>query len=339
MKLKHHILLHSVFWLLFLGLPVTSSIISEKDQPGLIQYLIAFGVLNILNFYSCFFLTNKKVMQNSKSLSYIWWVVPIIFVFATLRYYTGTVIDHYYENLEQIKVAWYIDFLQYTITSLVYTVISVLITFFVGWIQSQKQKDELEKQSQQAEIALLRSQINPHFLFNTLNNLYSLVYRKSDEAPGALMRLSDILRYMLYESNTEKVNLEKEITYIKSYIELQQLRINTPNFISFNLEGCPQNKLIPPMLLITFIENAFKHGSKGVEAPGIIINIDCSKGQLLFEVTNYLQESEAVSKDPQKGIGMQNVKRRLELTYPGKYELTTGIVNNTFNVKLILKEL
>jgi two-component system LytT family sensor kinase len=215
----------------------------------------------------------------------------------------------------------------------------LLITFFVGWIKAQKQKDELEKQSQQAEIALLRSQINPHFLFNTLNNLYSLVYRKSDEAPGALMKLSDILRYMLYESNTEKVLLEKEITYIKSYIELQQLRITTPNFIQFTLKGAPEGKLIPPMLLITFIENAFKHGNKNVDAPGIIINIDCEGGSFLFDIKSYLNESEVQTKDPQQGIGMQNVKRRLELTYRGKHELFAGIEGNTYHVKLNLKEL
>ncbi len=339
MKLKHHILLHSVFWLLFLGLPITSSIITEMGHPGLFEYLFVFGLTNILNFYICFLFINKNVMKSTQTLRYMWWLIPVVIVFTAIRFYAGQVLDHYYAKPDDEIVAWYIDIMQYFVTTLIYTVISLLITFFVGWIKAQKQKDELEKQSQQAEIALLRSQINPHFLFNTLNNLYSLVYRKSDEAPGALMKLSDILRYMLYESNTEKVFLEKEITYIKSYIELQQLRINTPNFIKFDLKGQTEGKLIPPMLLITFIENAFKHGSKSVEAPGIIININCEGSRFFFEITSFLSENENQSKDPQKGIGMQNVKRRLEITYPGKHELTAGIEGNTYHVKLILKEL
>jgi two-component system, LytTR family, sensor kinase len=339
MKLKHHILLHSVFWLLFLGLPITSSAISEMGHPGLFEYLFTFGLMNILNFYTCFFFINKNVMKDTQSLRYLWWLLPVLIIFTTLRFYAGQVLDHYYAKPEDQQVMWYIDVIGYFVTTMVYTVISLLITFFVGWIKAQKQKDELEKQSQQAEIALLRSQINPHFLFNTLNNLYSLVYRKSDEAPGALMKLSDILRYMLYESNTDKVYLEKEITYIRSYIELQQLRINTPNFIDFELKGNIEGKLIPPMLLITFIENAFKHGSKSVEAPGIIIHIDCEGQGFVFKIKSYIADTEPMTKDPQKGIGTQNVKRRLELTYPGKHELIAGIYENTYQVKLILKEL
>jgi len=339
MKLKYQILLHSIFWLLFMGLPITRDIMFDSNVPGLGYMFLVFGLTNILNFYICFFFINQYVLKNTSSLKYLWWLLPVVIGFTVFRYYSGVLLDHYFPDPEDKHYAWYMYMMQDFINTLVYTVISLLIAFFVGWVQTQKQKDELTKQNQQAEIALLRSQINPHFLFNTLNNLYSLVYRKSDEAPGALMKLSDILRYMLYESNTDKVFLEKEIIYIRSYIELQQLRIKTPNFIKFTLKGEPDGKLIPPMLLITFIENAFKHGCKNVEAPGIIINMDCSDSQFNFEITSYLVEREQFNKDPQKGIGLQNVKRRLELTYPGKHDLVVTAGPATFNVKLSLKEL
>lgn len=339
MKLKYQILLHSMFWLIFLGLPITQDVMLERDHPGLIYIVLTFGLLNILNFYSCFFFINRYVLKSARSLRYLWWLIPLIIGFTLLRFYSGQVLEHYFAQPDDKHYAWYMYMIQDFINTMVYSVLSLMIAFFVGWLTTSKQKDELTKQSQQAEIALLRSQINPHFLFNTLNNLYSLVYRKSDQAPGALMKLSDILRYMLYESNTEKVHLEKEIAYIKSYIELQQLRIKTPNFIQFTLEGDPENKLIPPMLLITFIENAFKHGSKNIEAPGIIINMDCRDSQFNFEITNHLTDNDARTKDPQKGIGLQNVKRRLELMYPGKHELVVNITPQNYNVKLSLKEL
>lgn len=339
MKLKHHILLHSLFWLLFLGLPITTSIITQMEHPGLEIYLLVYGAMNILNFYTCFTFVSKNVIKSMRALKYLWWLVPVLIIFTILRHYSGEILDYYYVYPDEDKYPWYIGMMQYFVTTLIYTVISVMISFFVGWIKAQQQKDELQKQSQQAEIALLRSQINPHFLFNTLNNLYSLVYRKSDEAPGALMKLSDILRYVLYECNTDKVSLKKELTYIQSYIELQQMRINTQNFIQFNITGNPEGKRISPMLLTTFIENAIKHGNKNVKAPGIIIDINCEDRIFKLQIINYLSENESINKDPQKGIGMQNVRRRLELIYPERHELSINIRQNAYYVKLTLLEL
>jgi two-component system, LytTR family, sensor kinase len=153
------------------------------------------------------------------------------------------------------------------------------------------------------------------------------------------MKLSEILRYMLYNSNTEKVLLEKEITYIRSFIELQQLRLSTPNFIKLDVQGSVEGKLIPPMLLITFVENAFKHGSKNIPAPGIIIAIHCIDDEFTFEITSYIANGQMQNKDPHKGIGLQNVKRRLELLYPGRHDLLVGYGEDKFYVKLRIDEL
>ncbi len=339
MKLKYQIILHTIFWVLFMGLPVTRDLMFDRHQPGLGYMILIFGLTNVVNFYTCFFFINQYVLRNTKGLRFLWWLLPFVIIFTLLRYYSGQWVISYFPDPEDKEYGWYLYIIQDFINTLVYTVISLLITFFVGWLQTQKQKDELIQQKQEAEIALLRSQINPHFLFNTLNNLYSLVYRKSDDAPGALMKLSDILRYMLYESNTGKVALDKELTYITSYIELQQLRLQKPNFIRVNLQGDPHGKLIAPMVLITFIENAFKHGSKQVESPGIMINIDCRDTKFEFEITSYLNDGQQTHKDPQKGIGLQNVKRRLELIYPGRHTLAVNVREQTFQVKLSLTEL
>jgi two-component system, LytTR family, sensor kinase len=338
MKLKHHILLHSVFWILFLGLPIASAVLAEKESPGLIPDLIMFGIITVLNFYTCYFIIIHYILKNTRSLKFLWLLLPVLVLFTGLRSVGEHVITYYY-IAEMKPYAWYLEIIRHFVNTLIYTVVSLLITFFVGWVNVQKQKDELVKQNQQAELDLLRSQINPHFLFNTLNNLYSLVYSKSEEAPGALMKLSEILRYMLYDSNAEKVKLEKEITYIRSFIELQQLRLSTPDFIKFTVDGNLEDRLIPPMLLITFVENAFKHGNKNVPAPGIIVSIKNFKDEFVFEITSYLVSGQLQNKDPNKGIGLQNVKRRLELMYPGHHDLAVGLSEDKFHVKLRIDEL
>lgn len=202
--------------------------------------------------------------------------------------------------------------------------------------QAKRLRFELDVQNVTSEQALLRSQINPHFLFNTLNNIYSLVYKKSDNAPEALMKLSDIMRYMLYDTSSDKVLLEKEVQYLKSFIELHQLRLKNRDFVSFDITGDPAGKQIAPMLLIAFVENAFKHGNKTVPAPGIQITLDCRGENIKFGVKNYKNASAA--KDSLGGIGLTNVKRRLELIYHDDYKLDIKDMNDKFEVELVIKE-
>ncbi|HEY4786656.1 MAG TPA: histidine kinase, partial [Bacteroidales bacterium] len=204
--------------------------------------------------------------------------------------------------------------------------------------QAQQLKTELTAQNQTSELALLRSQINPHFLFNTLNNIYSLVYQRSEDAPEAVMKLSEIMRYMLYEATSEKVLLANEINYLKSFIELQLLRIKNREFVSFNVAGNFDGRKISPMLLIAFVENAFKHGVKRGINPGIIINLDVLDNKLNFEVINYCRKNNTANKDNTGGIGLTNIKRRLELLHPNKFKL--DILNNeeVYHVKLQIEE-
>jgi LytS/YehU family sensor histidine kinase len=211
---------------------------------------------------------------------------------------------------------------------------SVLIYITINWFETQKLKTELITEKQTSELALLRSQLNPHFLFNTLNNIYSLVYKKSDDAPEAVMKLSSIMRYTLYDSNTEKVLLEKEIEFLKSFIELQLLRLKTENFVEFNIKGILEGVTIPPMLFISFVENAFKHGNKKVEAPGIVINLAVNSNKINLEVKNYCKVPNLQNIDVVGGIGLQNIKRRLDLLYKDKHKLEILQQDSMFIVKL-----
>lgn len=205
-------------------------------------------------------------------------------------------------------------------------------------LQAQKLSTELIAQNQMSEMALLRSQINPHFLFNTLNNIYSLVYQRSDEAPEAVMKLSEIMRYMLYEATSDKVLLQNEINYLKSFIELQLLRIKNRDFVSFTISGNLAGKVISPMLLISFVENAFKHGVKKGDNPGITINLEVTDNKINFEVVNFNQKGDVKNKDKTGGIGLTNVKRRLELLYHNRFTLDIKQDDNVFHVKLVLEE-
>jgi ligand-binding sensor domain-containing protein len=203
------------------------------------------------------------------------------------------------------------------------------------YAQAQQLKNELVAQNHASELALLRSQINPHFLFNTLNNIYSLVYQKADTAPEAVMKLSEIMRYMLYDSGVEKVALSKEINYLESFIELHRLRIRDKSFIEFNVTGNVNSLLIPPMLLVPFVENAFKHGTKQAKTPGIKIDLAIDGSDITFEVKNYYKKDNS-NKDKIGGIGLPNVKRRLELLFNGRHNLFISDANDEFYVKLEL---
>lgn len=194
------------------------------------------------------------------------------------------------------------------------------VRLFRGWLKDKQHQLELEQQNLQSELRLLRSQINPHFIFNTLNNIDSLIYSDQDRASDAIVGLSEIMRYMLYESNTEWVALEKEVYFLESMIELIRLRLKDPDYIQFNFDGDASGLMIPPMLLVPFVENAYKHGRKQGESPGIIINLNITDTAYQFEVINQYDPNYTGEKDSLGGIGLANVERRLELIFPGEHD-------------------
>jgi LytS/YehU family sensor histidine kinase len=203
------------------------------------------------------------------------------------------------------------------------------------WYKDQREKTEIELQEHKMELELLKAQINPHFFFNTLNNIYSLVYKKSDDAPAAVMKLSEIMRYLIYESKSEMVQLDREVEQLENYIELERLRTTDQEFISFEKKGSFSSHVIPPMLLISFAENAFKHGKRKVHNPAIKISIIAEEGLIKYSVTNYIIE-EPHNNHKGEGIGMQNTRRRLELLYPKNHKLEIKSDRVKFSVKLTL---
>lgn len=192
-----------------------------------------------------------------------------------------------------------------------------LIVYFITISQKiEKEKRETEQEKIKAELSFLRSQVNPHFLFNTINDIYSLVYQKSDLAPDALLKLSGILRYMLYEGNRDQVPLQKELTYLEDYIALQRIGLKDQLQLEVQTSGQAGSLQIASLLLIPFIENIFKHGILNDPRQPARLKIEITGTTLRLEAANAVKPQQ---KDAIKGIGLHNVERRLQLLYPGRH--------------------
>ncbi|HEV8080953.1 MAG TPA: histidine kinase [Chitinophagaceae bacterium] len=208
----------------------------------------------------------------------------------------------------------------------------------VDYAKAQRRLGEMAKEKAEAELIFLKSQMNPHFLFNALNSVYFLIDKNNSEARQALHKFSGMLRYQLYEVKDEKISIEKEISYLKDYIDVQRLRRENAS-IRINIDKEMKGFFIEPLLLIPFVENSFKHLSHFENGKANEINLDLSKqnGEMIFAIKNTKEGNIQSSIEEHGGIGLANVKRRLELLYPQKHELTIKNNNEYFDVQLILK--
>jgi len=205
----------------------------------------------------------------------------------------------------------------------------------ISYHQVLAELKEMEKQKLEVELNTLKEQLNPHFMFNTLNNIYSLSLDKSDKAPEFILKLSDLMSYTLYECKEKFVPISKEIDFIKNYLELERIRVRDGVKIDFNIKGDSLNKKISPLLLLTFIENAFKHGiNTRPNNPFIKIDLDFeTNNKLLFKIENSKPKIEAINTE-NNGIGLKNAKKRLNLLYPDKHQLKISDNELVFLVEL-----
>ncbi len=211
-----------------------------------------------------------------------------------------------------------------------------LLRFAADWLELDSGRKELEKEKLTAELNFLKAQVNPHFLFNTLNNLYYLAYSKSDNTTKVIAKLSQMMRYMIYDSNCPKVQLIEEIEYMQNYISLERLRLNDHIPLAFDIEGATDSIQITPLILITFLENAFKHGvSNNNNQSWIKVKLNIDSQNLVYSVDNSKVTSKPEAEE-KSGIGLLNVKRRLELSYPGKHKLDFEDYRDRFFVRLTI---
>jgi hypothetical protein len=203
------------------------------------------------------------------------------------------------------------------------------------WARTEKERRELQNEKLISELALLKSQINPHFLFNTLNNICSLARKKSDDTEPAVIKLSQIMRYMLTDSRQDKVGLTDEVEYLNNFIELQKIRLGDKVDLTFNISGDSSMIQVEPLLLIPFVENAFKHGIIYKDHSVIRIELKTDPGEMMFSVENTKPSARDRGNLEESGIGLKNVRRRLELLYPGKHIL--DIKESDLKYQIMLK--
>jgi hypothetical protein len=215
--------------------------------------------------------------------------------------------------------------------------VAVGIKLVMLWYDQQLKSKELISRQVQTELTQLRAQLNPHFLFNTLNNIDTLVLHDPVKASETLIQLSDILRYSIYETSSDYVALDKELEYLDNYIQLQKIRINQNDFVEVTRSGNTNGLKIAPMLMIPLVENAFKHSFRQGPVPGIRIKIDLSGNELIFITENNINPGYRAPMDQPGGIGVQNVRRRLDLQYPGKHRFEQSIMNSTYFTRLQLE--
>nr|WP_293845911.1 sensor histidine kinase [uncultured Arsenicibacter sp.] len=235
---------------------------------------------------------------------------------TTLTYYIE---DNFYFALPTLGLGW-------------------LVKLVEDWFTYQTERSSLVSERNTAELAFLKSQVNPHFLFNTLNNIYALTYTKSPEAPGAVLKLSELMRYMLYESSSpdgqsRTVALSKEVNYLTNLIDLEKIRVANAQ-VHFQADGNLDLYRIEPLLLITFVENAFKHGDLTNAGQPLTILLSVKQGQLTFITKNKIAQRE---KDGVGGIGLQNVQRRLALLYPDRHTLRVNEENGAYVCHLTIQ--
>lgn len=195
-------------------------------------------------------------------------------------------------------------------------------------------RQEIEAEKNKAELALYKAQINPHFLFNTLNTLYALVLSGSDKTESAFVKFSGILRYMYSQSGSELIPAERELDYIRQYVDLQKLRLNRHTQVNLAIDMADKQVLIPPMILITFVENVFKYGTSSDTDCTVYIHICVDEDRLLLETENAVMRRR---EDGNQGIGIANCRKRLELLYPGRYELRVGESDNQYKTYLTIR--
>lgn len=323
------LLIHIFLWVLFINLAALQLSQNNSNWPAL---TFGFTLTCLYVFYSHFFLLTRYSGKKKKSTYFLSLLVIIL---------TGPCIYLLFHSRSPDSPNSFSE--QYVIFLMSF----VLPFTFLGWLARVTQnlvintvkKEQLEKQAVEAELYYLKSQINPHFLFNTLNNIHTLVYKQAPSAPEAVMQLASLMRYMIYESNALTVPLKREIEYLNDYLSLQQLRYEQKPVVNLTIEGNTGACHIAPLLFIHLIENAYKHSPARLNPGDLKVSVMVKDDTLTFSVQNPVVKNFPQTLDEPGGIGLPNVRKRLALLYPGKHSLAIHNAGETFAVILKIHDL
>lgn len=330
LSLKAEIIIHVIYWLLMAYFIFAKNPI-QTNVFVLDLFFITYCIVFVFTFYFHYLIVMKRVFKAFQWKIFFAGVLVSYLFFTLLRWLIEQVITAVlFDKINYINP----EFFNYMLDNLNYcsmaVILSSLLWFVIYFIRLLEYNQIILEENKNTEIKFLRAQINPHFVFNTLNNIYSMVYFQSDKSLEAIEKLSQIMRFTTYESQKEKIRLQDEIDYIKAYIELEQLRHQENAYIDFQIETAEVSEEIPPYVLSPLIENALKHGLTSNENP-ILINLNLKDKKLNFKVVNNIAIQK---KDKLGGIGLDNLKKRLEFHYPQKHQLKLVNQNNQFTAEL-----
>ncbi|WP_025144627.1 sensor histidine kinase [Pedobacter jeongneungensis] len=333
MKTIKTISIHILCWVLVLGYFYGGYLIDGTTFTKA-AFSISMNFIQLIEFYICYLWVYPRFLKKHKIPQLIGGILFTIAVFIALRYLIEEVLYlkwFGFHNYDDGVTTWaYISDNIYW--SIAFIVAPAAVYGIEQSFKSEQVNRKLKEEVVKAELSFLKSQINPHFLYNTLNYVYSLAIPVSDKLANAVLRLSDLMRYTLNDSPDGKVSLDKEVEYLESYVELFKMRFEPKFYVDFVTEGISDQK-IASLILIPFVENAFKHGVVNDEAQPVRIKLKVQHKRLSFEVSNKISHAQ---KDHSSGIGMINIHRRLDLIYPDRHELLISNNGNTYKSTLIL---
>ena len=347
MKKSFIILLHIGYWLLYLLLILLFILFIKagsgksfsQDHQVIISLLKIMGTFTIIpgliGFYTFYGVLFNKYLSKKKIGALCAAGLAVVFLSGLISLIgvnlaTDGIIFKYNGIKEMSLIVIFMSLL-----TLVHGIIALVMKGFITWYGDIKVKAALKQKNFETELALVRSQLNPHFLFNTINNIDVLIEKDATKASAYLNKLSDIMRFMLYETKTENIPLQKELSYINKYIELQKIRSANDHFVQYNTSGDTSEWMVAPMLFIPFIENAFKHSVNKRSGNGIIVCIEIKGDSLDFYCENNFGENSLINHEA-GGLGNELIKKRLNLLYPSRHELKIEQENNIYKVRLII---
>ena len=334
------VLLHLSFWCVNISF-FFYQITSRQRGPDVIDWPEVFTVVSIHVFFAMligylnYFILLPNFLKNKNTWQYLFQFLATFAILITIRLAAGRYfVDGFRGEALYLYSSRFV--VQVVTTNLFIVIFLGMIRFAVEWFEFEAKQKTVENERLTAELNFLKAQINPHFLFNTLNNLYYLAYTQSPNTTEVIAKLSQMMRYMIYDSNHQLVPLSKEIEYMENYISLERMRLNDQIPIELKIDGGnPQDLLIAPLIFITFLENAFKHGvSNNQPKAWVNISIHIQGKECVYQVENSKIPFTKAVTDDKPGIGLQNVKRRLDLSYPEKYTLAVENLSDRYSVKL-----
>lgn len=303
-----------------------------------IEYDLVFGTSSLLAFYVFY-----RMVRNHLEKPRLWRLVVYIIVFLIAYSLYGKVTDYLFAHWSWLTPETRrLALQQYQSKSIGYSVAYMLkeflaISFLAYFIHSAEQNEKMKALKEQqllSELAYLKAQLQPHFFFNTLNNIYALALKQSKDTAPLVAKLSEMMRYILYQSDQEQVLLKDEIAFVRNYVEVEQIRYRNAIAIDLEVQGIDNSSTIGPLLLLPFIENAFKHGIEDEQDKGFVTIVICqTEDELLMEISNSIAKARAKP----GGIGLANVQKRLALLYPKRYKLEQQTDKKNYQIRLTLQ--